>query len=134
MLRSAGVFAFVAALTSAARAQPVLPAEVHPSLLFTRDEVPQLQERIRREPYATWWATVLARASSPPDSASEERTKARYAKAAAFAWWLTGDDAYARTAAFGPTPETVMNFSKNSFSTPLAKPMRTGMLLDGSVW
>lgn len=99
MPRPACALALVLALSAAARAQPVLPAEVHPSLLFTRTEVPQLAQRIRREPYATWWATVLARASSPPDSASEERTKARYAKAAAFAWWLTGDDAHARTAA-----------------------------------
>jgi hypothetical protein len=87
-------------VATAAPAQVVpLPAESHPSLLFTADEVPVLQQRLTREPYATWWATILERAQNPPDPVTEERTKARYAKAAAFAWWMTDDDTFAHTAA-----------------------------------
>lgn len=88
------------ATSAAAQTVPVtLPAEVHPSLSFTADQVPLLQERITREPYATWWATILERAQNPPVPATEERTKARYAKAAAFAWWMTGDSLFAHTSA-----------------------------------
>ena len=35
----------------------------------------------------------------------------------------------ARTAALGPTPDTVMNFSKNSFSMRLEKPIKIGIVL-----
>jgi hypothetical protein len=86
-------------LCHATDAQVRLPAESHPGLLFTTEQVPLLQQRITREPYATWWATVLARAQNPPDPAVEERTKARYAKACAFAWWMTGDSLFAHTSA-----------------------------------
>ncbi|MDA0335327.1 MAG: heparinase II/III family protein [bacterium] len=84
---------------AASGAQVPLAAEVHPSLLFTAEQVPLLQARITRAPYATWWATVLDRALQPPSPVVEERTKARYAKAAAFAWWMTGDSTFAHTAA-----------------------------------
>ncbi len=84
---------------TAVSAQVTLPAESHPGLLFTEDQVSLLQERITREPYATWWATVLSRAENPPNPVTEERTKARYAKAAAFAWWMTGDSTFAHTSA-----------------------------------
>lgn len=86
-------------LAGVAGAQVSLPAETHPSLLFTQDQVPELQQRLQREPYAAWWATILQRADNAPDPANEERTKARYAKAAAFAWWMTGDSSYAHTSA-----------------------------------
>ena len=93
------IIAILLAIAGNARAQVSLPGEVHPSLSFTADQVSLLQERITREPYATWWATILARAQEPPDPVTEERTKARYAKAAAFAWWMTGDSLYAHTSA-----------------------------------
>ena len=72
-----------------------LPAEQHPSLLFTSDDIPELKERIQRAPYVTWWQTVLTRAESTPESFTEERTKARFAKSLAFAYLMTDDTAYA---------------------------------------
>ena len=36
-------------------------------------------------------------------------------------------------AALGPTPETVINLSKNSLSTSLIKPIRIGKLFEGSL-
>ena len=84
-------------LPGAARAQ-TLPAEQHPSLLFTADDIPELKERIQREPYATWWQTVLSRAESTPDSFSDERSKARFAKSLAFAYLMTDDVAHAERA------------------------------------
>lgn len=76
-----------------------LPAEEHPGLLFTSEQIPQLKERIQREPYATWWQTVLARAESVPDAVAEERSKTRYAKSLAFAYLMTDSTAYAERAA-----------------------------------
>ncbi len=76
----------------------LLPTEVHPSLLFAADDISALQERIQREPYATWWQTVLDRAGSVPVDIGEERTKVRYAKSAAFAYLMTGDETHARQA------------------------------------
>ena len=72
-----------------------LSAEVHPGLLFTAEQVPQLKERIQREPYATWWHTVLTRARDTPATFTEERSKVRSAKALAFAWLMTDDSAFA---------------------------------------
>ena len=80
-------------------AGPVLPAEEHPGLLFTAAEIPLLQARIQREPYTTWWQTVRARAESTPASFDDERTRARYAKSLAFAYLMTGDEAFAQRAA-----------------------------------
>jgi len=68
-----------------------LPAERHPSLLFTDDQISVLKERISREPYATWWRTVSTRAESAPATFSDERSKARYAKSLAFAYLMTDD-------------------------------------------
>ena len=99
---SAAVLAAALALLMAATAPPAasqtLPAETHPSLLFTAEELPVLRDRIGREPYAAWWRTVLERAGSVPSNIPEERRKVRYAKSAAFAWQITGDESYARQA------------------------------------
>ena len=73
-----------------------LPAEQHPSLLFTADEIPLLKERIQRAPYATWWATTLKRANAAAATYVEERAKVRSAKSLAFAYVITGDTSYAR--------------------------------------
>ena len=80
-------------------ALPALPAEVHPGLLFTAADIPTLKERIQREPYATWWQTVLERAESTPTTFTEERTRARYAKSLAFAYLMTDDTQLAARAA-----------------------------------
>ena len=78
-----------------------LSAERHPSLLFTDVQIFVLKERILREPYATRWQTVSARAESAPTSFSEERSKARYAKSLAFAYLMTDDAPLAERADVG---------------------------------
>jgi len=80
-------------------ALPALPAEVHPGLLFAAADMPTLKERIQREPYATWWQTVLERAESTPTTFTEERTRARYAKSLAFVYLMTDDAQFAARAA-----------------------------------
>ncbi len=91
------VIAIVALATMAPHDLPAqtLPTEQHPGLLFTSDDISVLKERIQREPYATWWQTVQARAESTPESFTEERSKARFAKSLAFAYLMTDDVAYA---------------------------------------
>ncbi|MCC7263179.1 MAG: heparinase II/III family protein [Candidatus Latescibacteria bacterium] len=75
-----------------------LPAEQHPSLLFTADEIPLLRERLQRAPYSTWWATTLQRANAAAPTYTEERAKVRTAKSLAFVYTITGDTSYARRA------------------------------------
>ena len=90
----------LAAFVSTARSQtlPTLPAEQHPSLLFSAADIPQLKERIQREPYSTWWQITLSRATNVPATFTEERTKARYAKSLAFAYLMTDSTAFATQA------------------------------------
>ena len=89
------LFAVLTVLTPLASSAQILSAEVHPGLLFAAEDVPQLKERIQREPYAIWWQTVLDRAQNVPTIFTEERTKVRFAKALAFAWLMTDDSAFA---------------------------------------
>ena len=35
-----------------------LPSESHPCLLLKRDDLNEVRERLRRAPYAQWWAQV----------------------------------------------------------------------------
>ena len=77
---------------------PTLPAETHPGLLFAAADIPAMKERIGRQPYATWWQTVLERAQSAPSTFTEERTKARYAKSLAFAYLMTDSVSFAAQA------------------------------------
>lgn len=76
-----------------------LPAEQHPSLLFTAAEIPLLRERLQRAPYSTWWATTLSRAKAAAPTYTEERAKVRTAKSLAFVYTITGDTSYARRGA-----------------------------------
>jgi hypothetical protein len=76
-----------------------LPAEQHPSLLFTAEQIPLLKERLQRAPYATWWGTTLRRAEAAAATYAEERAKVRTAKSLAFVYTLTGDTSYARRGA-----------------------------------
>ena len=85
-------------LATALSGQP-LPPEQHPSLLFTADQIPLLQERLQRQPYATWWDIAAERAAAVPQTFQVERTKVRYAKSLAFAYAMTGDSLAARQAA-----------------------------------
>ena len=76
----------------------MLAPEKHPSLLFTADEIPQLRERIGREPYATWWQTIVERIESPPLEYRNDRAKVRQAKSLAFAYLIEGGQEHAREA------------------------------------
>ena len=83
---------------------PVLPAPSHPGLLLDASDVPLLQARIARAPYTAWWSTVRAladsaAAGSPGAPSLSEETRARWAKAAAFAFVMTGDVRYRDAAA-----------------------------------
>ena len=79
-------------------AAQTLPSERHPSLLFDAGHVEIMKERIQREPYSSWWQTVLSRAQSAPSTYTEERTKARMAKSLAFAYLMTDDESFAQQA------------------------------------
>ena len=94
----AGALAVLVSAAVSPASPQTLPAETHPSLLFTADDLPTLRDRIGREPYADWWRTVRERADSVPSSLSGERQKVRFAKSAAFAWQITGDESYGRQA------------------------------------
>ncbi|MBN1671520.1 MAG: heparinase II/III family protein [Kiritimatiellae bacterium] len=64
--------------------QPALPArERHPYLFFDARDHARMLTRIKREPYARWWARI---------------GKDRSASDAAFVWWLTGDEDAAQRA------------------------------------
>ena len=86
------------ALVPVGAAAQTLSAEVHPGLLFSAEDIPLLKERIQREPYATWWQTVLQRARNAPATFVDERAEVRYAKSLAFAWLMTDNAAFAERA------------------------------------
>ena len=86
------------ALVPVGAAAQTLSAEVHPGLLFSAEDIPLLKERIQREPYATWWQTVLQRTRNTPATFVDERAEVRYAKSLAFAWLMTDNAAFAERA------------------------------------
>ncbi|MCY3761390.1 MAG: heparinase II/III family protein, partial [Gemmatimonadetes bacterium] len=88
----------IAGAASPAAAQVNLPAETHPSLLFSSSDLPVLRERIQRSPYSEWWQTVLDRAENVPSTFAVERSKARYAKSLAFAYLMTERTPFAERA------------------------------------
>ena len=73
-----------------------LSKEKHPSLLFFDKDIPELKKRIKREPYISWWQTVLNRANNTPENFTNERSKVRYAKSLAFCWLITEKEEYAK--------------------------------------
>ena len=75
-----------------------LSKEEHPSLLFFDKDIPELKKRIKREPYISWWQTVLNRANNTPENFTNERSKVRYAKSLAFCWLITEKEEYAKRA------------------------------------
>lgn len=98
---------------------PVLPPVARPGLLFDAADVPAISARLGRAPYAGWWATTLslanAAASGNPGSASlSEETRARWAKAAAFAYAIGANPSHlaaSRSAllAVGTGPDTTID-------------------------
>ncbi|MGQ9731449.1 MAG: heparinase II/III domain-containing protein [Candidatus Zipacnadales bacterium] len=60
----------------------IMPAERHPCLFFTADELPRIRERLQRPPYATWWANVQ-RSENMVDQAFTWRMTGNVAKAEA---------------------------------------------------
>jgi len=83
-------------LWSAAAHAVNLPTERHPALLFDRDTLPLLKERILRAPYNAWWTIVQERAAAVPSSFAAERDKARYARSLAFEYIITNQAASAQ--------------------------------------
>ena len=77
----------------------LLGPQEHPSLLYTEADISLLQERIQREPYASWWQILLDRAASPLKADANDRAKARLAKTLAFVYAMGGgDESHARVA------------------------------------
>ena len=94
MLRFAALFL----LTFFSPAHAQLTNDARPSLLFSREDIPTLRERIQRPPYDAWWSTVLTRAQNGLPDGAPERTKARLAKTLAFAYLMTDEKAWAQQA------------------------------------
>jgi len=83
-----------------------LPAERHPSLLFSQDQIDLIRQRILREPYARWWKHILREANSSlvtnlSDPHLEESKRALAAKSCAFAYLITGKSSYLEKAREG---------------------------------
>ena len=94
MLRFAALFL----LTFFSPAYAQLTDDARPSLLFSREDIPTLRERIQRPPYDAWWSTVLTRAQNGLPDSAPERTKARLAKTLAFAYLMTDEKEWAQQA------------------------------------
>ena len=94
MLRSTALFL----LTFFCSVQAQLPDDARPSLLFSREDIPTLKDRIQRPPYDAWWATVLTRAQNGLPDGAPERTKARLAKTLAFVYLMTDRETWAQQA------------------------------------
>ncbi len=78
-----------------------LPAEQHPVLLYTEEDIPVLKDRITREPYLSWWIAVRTRADiglSANFTGQSEAVKSSFAKPLAFAYVMTGNLSYAEKA------------------------------------
>jgi hypothetical protein len=77
-----------------------LPPERHPVLVFEEKDIPSLRERVKREPYATWWKGILASCDGAlkegaVDASTYEPQKCKLAKSLAFAFVITGKEEYA---------------------------------------
>ena len=94
MLRFAALFL----LTFLSPVYAQLTDDARPSLLFSREDIPTLRERIQRPPYDAWWSTVLTRAQNGLPDSAPERTKARLAKTLAFVYLMTDEETWAQQA------------------------------------
>ncbi len=79
------------------------PDEVHPSLYFSSEDIPSLRPRIESAPYADWWSSLSWQAASYLGqdlslSSLTEENRSKGAKACAFAYIITGQEAYAAKA------------------------------------
>ena len=90
---------FLALLSGAASA---LPPEQHPSLLYEAQDLPTLQERIGRSPYAGSWETLQSQADQfltwNPADVSTQKNRTINAKILAFVYVVTEDVRYAEKA------------------------------------
>lgn len=75
----------------------LLTAENHPRLLFGPDRIPELQERVTREPYRSMLEDLLAHAETD-DSSSEQYAESTAAIKCGFLYLVTGEEAWAEKA------------------------------------
>ncbi|MDQ7779098.1 MAG: heparinase II/III family protein [Planctomycetota bacterium] len=93
-------FIFLLAFGPAYAEEKQLPPERHPVLIFEEKDVPTLRERVKREPYLTWWNGILASSDGALkddaiDAITYEPQKCKLAKSLAFAYVITGKEEYA---------------------------------------
>ena len=97
-------FAFstiIIGLTSFLYSEIDLPSEKHPFVYFTQDDLPIIEARIKREPYKSWYESLIKRANSylnAKDPGNDHTERAERAKELAFIYQVTKDIKYANLA------------------------------------
>jgi hypothetical protein len=88
-----------------------LPAEKHPFVYFTSDELPAINAKIQREPYKSWFASLEEKADSylnTSDMGRDHEERMKRAKELAFCYSITAKEPYAEIAT-----EYLMYFQDN---------------------